>query len=159
MPGPVGYAAALVQVLSRWTWPVSRIQVDTGNGSYRDVYEGPLLLVSIGNGVRSGGLFFLTPDASLVDGQFDVCVIERLPFRKIIRYFPRVLRGTLQGVREVRLGRGYGARIECPTGLPVHADGEPVGGSVDRGTVRLDIALRPGAFRLFVPPTFDQRTR
>ncbi|MEJ5224403.1 MAG: diacylglycerol kinase family protein [Anaerolineales bacterium] len=37
-------------------------------------YEGPLSLVSVGNGARTGGLFFLTPHADPSDGKLTVVI-------------------------------------------------------------------------------------
>ncbi|RIK27327.1 MAG: hypothetical protein DCC54_03430, partial [Anaerolineae bacterium] len=61
--GLARYLIAAVQaIMDRPEW-VGEVKWDGGE------YNGPLTLVSIGNGPRTGGLFFMTPHAKLDDGK------------------------------------------------------------------------------------------
>jgi diacylglycerol kinase (ATP) len=54
--------AAVLGILDKPNWN-AKIQWDGGS------YEGPLSLVSVGNGKRTGGVFFMTPHADPFDGR------------------------------------------------------------------------------------------
>lgn len=83
--------------------------------------------ISIMNGKRMGGLFWMAPEASVHDGLFDAC------FTRDLKRWP-MLTGILAYIRKTQFSRDdfSGARspwftIEAPAGgLVVHADGETI---------------------------------
>ena len=88
-------------------------------------YEGPLSLVSVGNGRRTGG-FFLTPHADPFDGQLTLAYGYRATRRSILAVFPRLLKEgagnyvELPGMYEVNCRR---VKIHLEPPSPVHTDG------------------------------------
>ena len=120
------YLLAVLKTLGPYRSPEFEIQVD----DYQE--RGRKLLVAIGNGVCAGGGFYLTPDARVDDGQFDVCLVADIPIRKILRLMPRVMRGKHQGVRYVNFIRGREITLASQDRFYVHADGEIVGRKVQR---------------------------
>lgn len=132
LPGLAGYLAAALRTLRCWRPPV--VQVVAEAGGLR--YSGPLFLITAGNGICSGGGFFLTPEASAVDGLLDVCLIEGLAPGRVLQLIPRVLRGRHGTAAEVHLCRAAALQITSEVPLPVHADGEVLTGAARRIEIR-----------------------
>ncbi|MFQ5570205.1 MAG: diacylglycerol/lipid kinase family protein [Rhodothermales bacterium] len=125
LPGITGYLAAVLRTLRHWDGPQVRILgVESINGSASLLYEGPLLLVTAGNGVSSGGMFYLTPHASITDGLLDVCIVEHAGPWRILRVIPQAIKGRHEMAQEVHTHRVHTLTIAANTGLPIHADGE-----------------------------------
>lgn len=57
------------------------------------VIEKDVLLVAFGNGSHFGGGMRVCPDARIDDGLLDVCVINSVPRRTILRLFPKFISG------------------------------------------------------------------
>ncbi|TMK36037.1 MAG: diacylglycerol kinase family lipid kinase [Actinobacteria bacterium] len=115
------YVAALVRTLSRFTPAAFRIELDD------EVIEGPHMLVIVGNSISYGGGMKVTPDASLVDGWLDVCLLREMSKGAFIRAFPKVFRGTHVSHPAVRMARATRVRVEADRRVMVYADGERVG--------------------------------
>ncbi len=116
--GLAGYLSAVVKTVFRYRHPQATIRWNGGDMKQK------VLLVNTGNGRCSGGGFFLTPEAVLDDGLFDVCVIESIGKMKIFKELPKALDGSHTKLKEVRMFRTDALTIESEHGLPVHADGE-----------------------------------
>lgn len=95
-------------------------------------------LICIGNGRSSGGGFFLTPQARLDDGLFDICVMDKLPRRQIFNYLPRALKGTHVRLEGVRIYRSRKIVVRSAGGFPVHIDGEPLPEPLEKLEIMLD---------------------
>lgn len=115
------YVAALVKTLSRFTPAVFRIELDD------EVVEGPHMLVVIGNSISYGGGMKVTPDASVVDGLLDVCLLEAISKPAFLRTFPKVFRGAHVDHPAVRIVRSTTVKVEADRRVMVYADGERVG--------------------------------
>ena len=154
LPGFTGYLAAVLRTLRHWQAP--SVVVATGKGG-RPVtcYTGPLLLATVGNGATSGGGFRLTPEASLTDGLFDLCLIQAAPARRVLQLLPHVLRGRhgaapevqMHHARHVHLQTVAGEGVRPPQGLPIHADGEVL--TEQAGRVEIDIVA--GGLSVLMP--------
>ena len=64
--------------------------------------------------------------------------------KAILRLLPRVMRGTHEGARSVRMHHARRVRITSPDPLPVHADGEVIA----KDARELEIEIFPGRLRL-----------
>ena len=108
----------------------------------------PVLMVSIMNGQRLGGGFWMAPEATASDGRFDLCIVEQVPRRRILGLIPHFLRGTQAGQPEVQSGRASRITVEALEGvLPAQTDGEII--CID-GT-RLEVELLPSALKVLIP--------
>lgn len=125
LPGLASYLIAVLQTLRCWDGPHVRIESCTPDGA-RLCFDHRMLLVTAGNGVCSGGMFYLTPHASIMDGLLDVCIVENMPPTRLLQILPRALNGTHEVAREVHTCRVRSLRVTANVGLPVHADGEIV---------------------------------
>ena len=115
------YVAALVKTLSRFTPAGFRIELDD------EIVEGPHMLVVVGNSISYGGGMKVTPDASIVDGKLDVCLLREMSKGSFVWAFPKVFRGTHVKHPAVRMARATRVKVEADRRVMVYADGERVG--------------------------------
>ena len=91
------YVAALMKTLSRFSPASYALTLD-------DVpLDLDAMLVVVGNGISYGGGMKVLPDASLVDGRLDVCIVEALSKAAFLRAFPKVFTGSHGSHPKVRL--------------------------------------------------------
>jgi YegS/Rv2252/BmrU family lipid kinase len=88
----------------------------------------PALIVSIMNGRRMGGSFYMGPDALLDDGALDICMVQqtsgRLKLINIVMHYPK---GTQAECEGVFMGRAADIHIKAlEGGMAAHVDGETV---------------------------------
>jgi len=84
----------------------------------------PAMLVSVANGPREGGGFFIAPDAKPDDGLFDVCIGHDVDRLTILRLLPHFLKGTHVDLEPITMVRARLVTISSPDGLIAHVDGE-----------------------------------
>ncbi|OGO12440.1 MAG: hypothetical protein A2Y93_09070 [Chloroflexi bacterium RBG_13_68_17] len=105
----------------------------------------PTLMVSIMNGRRLGGGFWMAPTAQPDDGLFDLCVVRQCSRRRILALIPHFMRGTQPTQPEIRMLQARRITIEAIAGvLPAQTDGEIIS-TQDK---RLDIELLPRALEV-----------
>ncbi len=142
--GPPRYLlAALRGILARPRW---NMRLDWDSGSY----DGPVTLVAVGNGPRSGGLFYMAPHADPFDGRLTFVYGFRSSRLQLLRTLPRTLRPgagsyvELEGIREVH-ATWLRVRIDPPA--PAHADGEVFAPA----TGALEYRIWPARLHVLVP--------
>ena len=118
--GPVRYMVAAVQaILDKPEWH-GKIKWDDGS------YAGPLSLISVGNGRRTGG-FFMTPHADPFDGRLTLAFGYRATRRGLFRALPRAFnedKGSyveMKGMYEIH-STHISIHLDKPS--PAHTDGE-----------------------------------
>ncbi len=120
--GPRGhYALATVKTLSRFVPAMFHIELD---GASLDV---DAMLVVIGNSFSYGGGMKVLPQASIVDGELDVCVVSAMSKGAFLRAFPKVYIGKHATHPKVTMLKGRDLKIEANRRMTVFADGERVG--------------------------------
>lgn len=83
--------------------------------------------LSIMNGRRMGGTFFMAPEAKNDDGMFDICMAEQLNRREMISLIVKYTKGTQAESPRIWTGRTTGLTVKAlEGGLVVHADGETI---------------------------------
>ncbi len=88
-------------------------------------YAGPVSLISVGNGRRTGG-FFMTPHADPFDGKLTLAFGYRRTRRGIFAAFPRLFKEAkgsyveLPGIHEVNCSR---VKVHFENPSPAHVDG------------------------------------
>ncbi|PWH11814.1 MAG: hypothetical protein DDG60_16290 [Anaerolineae bacterium] len=118
--GVARYLVAAVQgIFDHPSWN-GRLEWDDGS------YEGPLTLVSVGNGARTGGLFYMSPHADPSDGKLTFVYGYRSSRLRLLALLPKTLspRGEFlheAGIQEVNCTH-LQIRLDRPS--PAHADGE-----------------------------------
>jgi diacylglycerol kinase family enzyme len=129
------YAAAALRTLRELRSPRMRVEVD---GIV--VADRPLVLATIGNGQCHGGSFWLSPEASVEDGVFDVLIANARSVPRVLSLLPSVMKGKHVGAPGVSIHRGRTARVTSEEPVPIHADGELVAD----GVTELEAEVLPG---------------
>jgi YegS/Rv2252/BmrU family lipid kinase len=118
MGGKLRYLMAAMQTIIaakawivRLEWPQS-------------MFDGPLSLVTVGNGCRTGGLFYLTPQAVVDDGLLDFAFVSRLNRWQMVWLLPKTLKGQHLGHPLVICRRTTWLTATAWPPIPLHADGE-----------------------------------
>jgi diacylglycerol kinase (ATP) len=106
-----------------------------------DLLEAEVLLAAVTVGPSVGGGFFLSPDAQPDDGLLDLFLAERLTLFQVMRYIPRVLRGTLRRAPRIHSGQVTDLTFRSSDGRPLafELDGEVM----PEEAPCLDIDIRP----------------
>jgi YegS/Rv2252/BmrU family lipid kinase len=138
-----GFSYAIGAILSIVRYeqsPLLRIRYGDKEDTMRAV------IVSIMNGRRMGGSFYMGPKAILDDGELDICFIRHPPTRrkliKIVLHYPK---GTQEQCEGVFMGRASSFIIEAiEGGMAAHCDGE----TVCYDGKKLELKCIPGALRL-----------
>jgi diacylglycerol kinase (ATP) len=85
----------------------------------------PSLMISIMNGQRMGGGFYMAPESSPKDGELDLCIVSEASKLRIFQLINFFLSGTQAGQAEVTTGRTKKISAKATKGtLPAHCDGE-----------------------------------
>lgn len=134
------YVAALVKTLSRFTPARYDLTVDG------EAFTLDAMLVVVGSGLTYGGGMKVLPDASLVDGVLDVCIVEALSKGAFLRAFPKVFLGKHKDHPKVRMMRATEVTVEANRGMQVYADGEHA------GALPASFEVMPGALEVVVGP-------
>ena len=140
----ISYAFGAIITVARYEpSPVIRIRFDENEVTL------PAVLVSVVNGRRMGGSFYMGPDAILDDGLLDICYVQhqssRLKLLKIISHYTKGTQGQCEGVNFNRASRFHLLALEG--GMAAHCDGE----TVCYDGKELEINCIPKALRLIGP--------
>ena len=134
------YVASVLKTLPKFQPAAFRIELDD------ETLELSAMLVVVGNSVSYGGGMRVTPQASIVDGLLDVCIVEAMSIPAFLRAFPKVFRGTHVNHPKVRMVRSARVRMEVDRRVQVYADGERV------GPLPAVFEVMPGTLRVVVGP-------
>lgn len=120
--GIASYLVGLVRTIFLYhTAPTYEIILD------EETITQPCLLVSIMNGKRMGGSFHMAPKGDPGDGLFNLCIASQVPQIKILPLAFKVMSGTQEGHRAIRMPQSRKVIVQALTGnIPAHADGETI---------------------------------
>lgn len=139
------YLLAVLKALRAYEHPRVQIQWCTPQGQTRRV-EQHALMVSVGNSRRTGGGFYITPDAVIDDGMLDLAIARGLNTPQILALLPRVMVGAHRNHPAVRLTRCTALTIVSDIPVPLHTDGEVI----TEEALALSITLEPGRLQVIV---------
>ena len=119
--GMVRYLVAAVRgILDNPKW-TAKIEWDGGQ------YEGPALLVTVGNGPRTGGVFFMAPHADPFDGKLTFVYGYRRTRGQIFRLLPKTMKsgeGSFVEMDGIHEQQATWVKIHVDGPAPAHVDGE-----------------------------------
>jgi diacylglycerol kinase (ATP) len=141
LSGNIRYVAALVKSLLKLQAWQMRIRWDEGE------WEASTLLLSVCISPRTGGVFYMAPDARTDDGLFDVVFVPEIPKWQVLAILPRLFRGTHISHPVVEYRRTRRLSLESSPGTPIHADGEVIA-EAER---KVDYEILPGKITLLSP--------
>lgn len=133
--------AAVGGIMDKPAWQAS-LEWDGGS------FEGPLSLVTVGNGPRSGG-FFMAPHADPFDGKLTVVYGYRATRRAMLALLPKAANpgpGSYvesPGIQEMNVSW---LKVHLANPSPAHTDGE----IFSRAIHNLDYKIHPGRVEMFL---------
>jgi diacylglycerol kinase (ATP) len=139
------YLLAVLRALRSYQHPHLQIRWSTPQGQTRRVDQ-ESLMVSIGNSRRTGGGFYVTPDAVVDDGQLDLVFARGLNSLQILSLLPRVMFGAHRNHPAVHMDRCTSMSIVSNLPLPMHTDGEVI----TRSARALSITMEPQRLQVIV---------
>jgi diacylglycerol kinase (ATP) len=110
--------ATLQSIVLNFEAPRLKVQYDGG------ALDQPIMALTVGNGIREGGGFTMTPDAKVDDGLLDFVYIHQLSQLRLLQLLPMVMKGTHIKERDVSVARATRLVIDSDRALPIHIDGE-----------------------------------
>jgi diacylglycerol kinase (ATP) len=134
--------AALRGIMDNPHWMV-KISWDNGQ------YEGPALLVTVGNGARTGGLF-MSPHADPFDGKFHFVYGYRNTRGEILSIFPRTMKpgpGNYVEAEGIHEQTATWIKIHIETTAAAHVDGEIFSTAIQD----LEYRILPGRLKILCP--------
>ena len=106
------------------------------------------LMISIMNGRRLGGSFWMAPDAKQDDGLFDLCIAQQMSPLRIFMMIPHFLRGSQASQKTITTGRAARITIDGHDApLPAQTDGE----IICMNDTRLEIEVLPRQIEVILP--------
>jgi YegS/Rv2252/BmrU family lipid kinase len=85
------------------------------------------LQISLMNGNRMGGLFYMAPEAVNNDGLLDMCLVEKIPRWRMLNTVVHYTKGTQGRCKGVTMDRAPSFTLKAlKGGMVVHADGETI---------------------------------
>ncbi len=120
--GFLGYLlGALKTMFFYYNAPLLSIKTDTLDETR------PMLQISVMNGRRMGGAFFMAPKAADDDGMFDLCIAGEPKRGVMLGLIVKFLKGSQEGDPHIRFSRSKKVVVtSLDSKLVVHADGETV---------------------------------
>lgn len=111
---------------------------------------GKYLMISIMNGIRMGGGFYMAPHGNPADGAFDLCVVDEVPRSGMLPLISKFTKGSQKGDPNVTFLKANKVDIQAVngSGIPAHADGETV--CVSGQAVRVE--LHPQVLEMIYQP-------
>jgi diacylglycerol kinase (ATP) len=138
--GTLRYVLAAVKTIFKARSWQARIKWDNG------IFEGPIALVSVGNSSRTGGAFYMTPQAKVDDGLLDFIYAMDMSRWQMLKLLPQTFSG--KHVRHPLIGylKTKSLSITVNPATPIQADGE----IIDQATTEINYQLLPKKLRIIV---------
>jgi diacylglycerol kinase (ATP) len=116
------YLVAVFKTLaSYYHAPRTTIRID------RSEIVQPSLMISVMNGHRFGGGFYMTPGSRMDDGLFDLCVAGKVSRLRMVGFVPQFMRGTHTGDSHITMSQGRRVTVVSDSPWASHVDGEIYG--------------------------------
>ena len=107
--------------------------------SFNDIHiNSEKLMLSIGNGISSGGGFYLNPHALIDDGQLDISIFDKITRRRLLTALPLALLNKIDSVPEAKQSRTDSIKIKLKTPYYAHCDGEIISEQLEEATISVD---------------------
>jgi len=138
--GPSKYTYSVYKTLITFS---SKEFTVTSGGNKRNIYG---MMIACANLPSYGGGMKITPDASPLDGLFDICIIKKMSKLHFIKVFPKVFEGKHTDDPCVEIFRTSEMKLESDYDFSVFADGEYI--------CKLPAVFKvaPGKLNFLLPP-------
>jgi YegS/Rv2252/BmrU family lipid kinase len=116
--GKLAYILGIINTV--FNYKSYKLNIEIGS----EIINMDALLAAVANGKYYGGGINVTPEAEIDDGLFQICAIESVSRFKILRLFPKVIKGTHGDIREVFFYSGNKVKIKSEENITFNIDGE-----------------------------------
>jgi diacylglycerol kinase (ATP) len=135
--------AAVLGIMDKPLW-AAEIEWEGGN------YKGPVILVTVGNGARTGGVFYMAPHADPFDGKLTFVYGLRRTRRAMFAVLPKTMKkdaGSYVETPDIHEVNSTWIRIHVDTPTPAHVDGE----IFSEGIQDLEYRIQPRRLQILMP--------
>ena len=112
--------------------------IDVELKSESEVIVGERLMLSIGNGVSSGGGFYLNPHAIINDGLLDLSVFDSITRRRLLTALPLALLNKVDKIPEAKQSLTKNVELKLKTPYYAHCDGEIISDKLTFAKITID---------------------
>jgi diacylglycerol kinase (ATP) len=123
--GPVRYLMGVFKALGSFRSPHTEIAWQNAAGTWNQRHQ-PSLMISLGNTRRTGGMFYVNPDAVMDDGLLDLALVPHKSKPQVLWLLPQVFIGAHRNDRTILFDRCVQLKLTTSHATPVHLDGEVV---------------------------------
>ncbi len=112
--------AAVLGIMDKPLW-TAEIEWEGGQ------YKGPIILVTVGNGARTGGVFYMAPHADPFDGKLTFVYGGRRTRRAMFTVLPKTMKrdkGSYVETHDIHEENSTWIKIHVDSPTPAHVDGE-----------------------------------
>jgi YegS/Rv2252/BmrU family lipid kinase len=109
-------------------------------------FQGKVSLLAVLNGPTYGGVFNIAPQANMIDGLLDVCLIKEVSKIEAVSLLFKALRGNHVSSSKVKLFKTRSLKIVSSVFIPREIDGEVI----SSGGKSL-VSIIPGALKVLTP--------
>jgi diacylglycerol kinase (ATP) len=137
------YLVAAVRAIMKK--PLWTAQIEWEGGSY----QGAVILVTVGNGARTGGVFFMAPHADMFDGKLTFVYGFRRTRRAIFAILPKTMKrdvGSYVETPDIHEEHSTWINIHVDSPTPAHIDGE----IFSEGIQDLEYRIHPQRLQILV---------
>jgi diacylglycerol kinase (ATP) len=137
------YLVAAVRAIMKK--PLWTAQIEWEGGSY----QGAVILVTVGNGARTGGVFFMAPHANMFDGKLTFVYGFRRTRRAIFAILPKTMKrdvGSYVETPDIHEEHSTWINIHVDSPTPAHIDGE----IFSEGIQDLEYRIHPQRLQILV---------
>ena len=122
LQGAASYLVALVKTIFLYSKaPIYEIEMDG------ETIRQPFLMVSIMNGRRMGGMFYMAPNSDPTDAILDLCLAGEVSQIRILPLAVKFFSGKQAENPAVRMAQAKKVTVRAIEGtIPAHADGETI---------------------------------
>src|SRR5664280_110536 len=135
--------AAVVGIMEKPLWS-GEIEWEGGH------YKGAMLLVTVGNGARTGGVFYMAPHADPFDGKLTFVYGLRRTRRAMFAVLPKTMKrdaGSYVETVDIHEEHSTWIKIHVDTPTPAHIDGEIFSEAIQD----LDYHIHTGRLQILTP--------
>ncbi len=134
--GPLRYLVAVFKALGHYNSPQVEIGWQQAGGEWQRRSQSAFMM-SLGNSRRTGGLFYVNPDAIMDDGVFDFALVPHKNYGEVMILLAKVFRGAHRYDPTILFDRCVQLEVTCAHPVPVHLDGEVVMNDVTTAQIEI----------------------
>jgi YegS/Rv2252/BmrU family lipid kinase len=123
--GPLRYLVAVFQALRDYTSPHMEISWRDAAGEWQQRAHAAFM-ISLGNSRRTGGMFYVNPDAVMDDGLLDLAIVPDKTKLEVLWMLPQTFTGAHRHDPRILFDRCIEVKVSSTRPIPVHLDGEVV---------------------------------